>query len=269
MMCASLGRSDHGRLPLCSSYAMVHLRELRCICGSGQARQERSMPWALGVCADGHLDVLGVWHRPQSVAGVPESVAEDLQKRGLVGVRMIVCSGSLEFDTEVLRTYPRATAVRPFREWCFAATGRVQPQDRDDVEAALTKVRMAATSEAAIGVLNDLARGEWRERPEAVEACRDAVAVSTELYALSRRLRRVAHLAEATVHRLHVSTQAALRRSGSFADPQIAAGVAEMLLARAARQLNADVPTPCDSRGHNARFASMSRDTGYIPGAVQ
>ena len=269
MKCASLGRSDHGRLPLCSSYAMVHLREFRFICGWGQARKEHYMPWALGVCGDGQLEVLGVWHRSLNVAGVPESVAEDLHMRGLVGVRMIVCSGSPEFDMEVLRAYPRATVVRPFREWCIAATGRMQPHDRPDVEAALTKVRLAATREAAIGVLNDLGRGEWRERPEAVEACRDAVVVSTGLYALSRRLRRAALLAEATGHRLHVGAQAALRRSSSFADPQTAAGVAELRLTRAVRQLNADVPAPRGSRGRIARLGSMSREPGFIPGATQ
>jgi putative transposase len=227
----------HGQ-PLCCRYLLLHFESLHAaVCEAGTFR-DQTVRWALGVLADGQQEVVGAWLAAESDATAWQKVFEDLQVRGVEGIRFVMNNEHAEVWAPLHTTYPDVTVLPSIGHLLQQSLAQVAPRHRRFGCDVLGAIRDARSAQAGSAALTDLADSPWGETYLAVVGrWRDAVEQLGPLYASSPRVRHIVLSGDDAVQQLHRRLHLAVGRQRCFAGQTAATSFVVGALERAQRGL--------------------------------
>lgn len=250
--------------PLCCRYLVVLVDVLHLTVKEAGVVRDRTVFLALGLLADGEQEVLGAWLEPESGATIWQEAFEDLQVRGVEGVRFVVTNERAEGLASLHTTYSDVTVLPSIGQLLHKSLAQVAPRHRRFGGDLLGAILKAKSDQAGRAALTDLADSFWGETyPAIVAHWREAVEDLGPFYASSPGVRRIVLSGDATVQQLHRSLCLAVSRHGCFADRTAATSFVVGALERAQRGLagRSTVRSACVKHraGYDNRASGRSR----------
>jgi putative transposase len=225
-------------LPLCARYFSVTLDTLDVCVQGDDGPDVHSVQWAMGVLADGELEMLGAWLSTCDDARLGQQLFADLRCRGVEAVRFFISADSAANRVDELAAYPRAKVLPSFEALLRESLLQVAPSHRAAVGSALRLLTAAESLESAELALDTFAAGALGRRyPALVDRWHRALVDSRLFFALGPRHRRLLLLWDEFVRESHVRLQRALSRPGSLPSSQRVTSLVEAALSRIGHSL--------------------------------
>lgn len=224
-------------LPLCEGYYGVMLDRLDLRDQSDRVRTAYSVQWAVGLLADGELELLGAWVSPRDDAR-PEQVFAELRDRGVEAVRFVVCPDADVSRADAMAAYPRGTVLPSFEALRRESLLQVAPSHRRTVGNALRLLVAAEHLGSAVVALNSFATsGLGCRYPALVDRWHRELRDVQPFFALGSRQRRMLSLGDELVRDIHGRLQRSLSRPGALPSSANVSSLVEASLARIGHRL--------------------------------
>jgi transposase-like protein len=189
-------------LPLCAGYVGVMLDKFEVQPLVEGARAAPCFRWAIGLLADGQLEMLGAWS-PCEEAGTEQQLFSDLKSRGVEAIRFVVSADPVD-RADAGAAYPRVKVLPSFEALLRDSLRQVGPTHRRAVGRALRLIVSAESLDSASVALSAFAAGSLGHRyPTLVERWHRALQEAKPLFALTARQRRLLLLADQLVRSIH------------------------------------------------------------------
>jgi putative transposase len=208
--------------PLCFRYEVLLLDALRVEIQEGGVARDKTIHLALGMHAESEPEVLDL-RLEQNADGFPFwlEICQQLKCRGVEHIRIVMADGPAwpkglpeAFQATFPATKLQASPVPTIRLSLSEATQR----DRKPLAAALRPIHAAASAAAAQVALKALVAGPWGAKyPSIAKRWQAAWQPLLPLFALPRKVRRLALEAVDTTETLHLRLSRAIDRHGPFA----------------------------------------------------
>lgn len=190
-------------------YLLMHFETTMLRVQDGAREQPLPLHWALGVAADGSLQVVGAWLPSGGGSQGWREVFGDLQQRGVVAIRCATNTGAAQAQA----AFPGVsvlTAVGPLLQRCVDA---LPPPERHAALNAWTTLCRASNVGAAAAALQHLADGDWGSRyAGALAQWRPVLAQLAPFYALAPSVRHSVLKADGTAQAIQAQLKRLLRQ---------------------------------------------------------
>lgn len=207
--------------PIEACYAVIWLDALMVKIRDGGVVQNKAVYVAIGLRLDGHKELLGLWIEQTEGAKFWQRVLSELQARGLRDVLIACCDGLKGLPQAIAAIYPQTTVqtciVHQVRYSLSFATWK----DRKSLVAALRRIYTAATEEAAVLALDQLA-ASWSHRyPMIAESWRRNWEQLRPFLELPPALRKMVYTTN-TVESLNFQLRKVIKTKGHFPSDEAA-----------------------------------------------
>jgi putative transposase len=224
-------------LPLCARYLGVMLARLDVGGRDDDVSAAHCVQWAVGLLADGELEMLGAWLSPADHAR-PGQMFADLKDRGVEAVRFVVSPDPAMTRVDVVAAYPRVAVLPSFEALLRACMLQVAPSHRRAVGGALRLLSTADSLELATGALETFAASLLGRRyPALVDRWHRALVELEPVFALGSRQRRMLLLGDELVRGIHERLRRSLSGSGTLPSSARVSSLVEASLARIGHRL--------------------------------
>jgi transposase-like protein len=156
-----------------NGYPIVVFDALRVKIRDGGSVQNKAVPLALGIRADGLKEVLGLWIESNEGAKFWLQVMTELKNRGVQDILIAVVDGLKGFPDAINAVFPQTEVQTCIVHLVRHSLSYVGWQDRKLVAEALRTIYRAETAELARQHLDAFATGKWGQKyPTIVAAWR-------------------------------------------------------------------------------------------------
>lgn len=229
-VCLALRQS----LPLCADYFGVMLDRLDVRIQGDDVPPVHSVQWAVGLLADGELEMLGAWSSPCDDAGHEQQLFANLADRGVEEIRFVISPDPSMTRADALPAYPRVKVLPSFEALLRECLLQVAPSHRRAVGSALRPL-VAAESLDALDTF--AASGLGRRYSALVDRWHRALADAEPFFALSPRHRRTLLLGDELVRTTHERLRRAFSRPGILPSSAKVSSMVEVALSRIGHRL--------------------------------
>jgi putative transposase len=147
--------------PLEAMYPIVYFDALRLKIRDEGTVKNKAVYLALGICADGRKEVLGLWIEQTEGAKFWLKVFNELKNRGLEDILIAVVDGLRGFPEAIEAVYPQAQIQTCIVHLIRNSTILASWKDRKELAASLKPVYQAVSAQAAETALDAFAAGPW------------------------------------------------------------------------------------------------------------
>ena len=184
--------------PLDTMYPVVFFDALRVKIREDGVVRNKAIYLALGICADGSRDILGLWIENTEGAKFWLKVFNDLKLRGCNDILIAVTDGLKGMGTALEAVFPQCTLQTCIVHLLRNSLSLASYKERAALAAALKPIYQAVSAEAAEGALEAFAEGEWGQRfPTITAAWRRAWEQVIPFFAFPPEVRRVIYTTNA------------------------------------------------------------------------
>lgn len=245
-------------LPLCARYLGVMLARRDVGVRGDDVSAAHSVHWAVGLLADGELEVVGAWLSPCDDARPVQQLFADLKDRGVEAIRFVLSPDPTMTRVDALAAYPRVKVLPSFEALLRESLLQVAPSHRRAVGSVLRSLVTAEALDSAMDALDSFAAGTLGCRHSAlVERWHRALVESEPFFALSPRHRRLLLLGDELVRETQARLQRALSRPGSLPSSQRVTSLVETALSRVGHRLpRHSAAHGCDVVGSSVRLVA-------------
>ena len=209
--------------PLESLYPLVVFDALRVKIRDEGSVQNKAVHLALGIRADGHKEVLGLWIETNEGAKFWLRVMTELRNRGVQDILIAVVDGLKGFPEAIQAVFPQTEVQTCIVHLVRHSLNFCGWQDRKLVAAELRTIYRAASAEEARQHLEHFAAGKWgRKYPTIVAAWRRAWEQVIPFFAYPLEVRRVIYTTNA-IESLHMQLRKIIKNRGHFPSDEAAA----------------------------------------------
>lgn len=229
--------SQRQPLPLCASYFSLMLDSLDVRVLGEDGPEVHRVQWAVGVLADGEVEMLGAWSSPCGGGGAGQLFA-NLKDRGVEAVRFFISADPAATRVDALAAYPRTKVLPSFEALLRQSLRQVGPTHRRAVGSALRHVITAQSLDSAAVALDTFAAGRVGARYGAlVDRWNRALVDAAPFLAVDPRQRRLLVLGDELVRDIHGRLGRSLSRPGSLPSSASVSSLVEASLARIGHRL--------------------------------
>ena len=150
--------------PLETLYPLVIFDAMRVKIRDTGSVQNKAVPLALGIRADGQKDVLGLWIETNEGAKFWLQVMTELKNRGVQDILLAVGDGLKGFPEAINAVFPQTEVQTCIVHLVRASLNYVAWQDRKAVAEALRLIYRAATAALGQQQLATFAAGQWGQK---------------------------------------------------------------------------------------------------------
>jgi transposase-like protein len=179
--------------PLQHLYAVIYLDALVVKLRSQGSVQNKSLYMVIGVDADGHREVLGLWLQKTEGAKFWLAILNELRHRGVRDILFLCADGLTGLPEAVEASFPEAVFQTCVIHLIRASTRLVPWKDKRAVCADLKKLYTAESIEAAETALDELDAKWGAKYPMVPKAWRTRFAEWTPFLSFSPEIRRAVY----------------------------------------------------------------------------
>jgi len=208
--------------PLESSYAIVFFDALRVKIRDEGLVKNKAVYLAIGLCASGRKQVLGLWIEQTEGAKFWLRVMNEIRSRGTQDILIAVVDGLKGFPEAITTVFPDTVV-----QTCIVHLIRYSLQfaswkERKPLVSALKPIYQAANAEAALDQLERFDQSAWgRKYPAIAQSWRRNWDAVIPFFAFSVEVRKIIYTTNA-IESLNASVRKAVRNKGHFPSDQAA-----------------------------------------------
>ena len=222
--------------PLDPAYPLVFFDAIRVkIRDEGMVRN-KAIHIALGVCADGRKEVLGLWIEQNEGAKFWLRVMNELKNRGVDDIMLAVVDGLKGFPDAITAVFPDAVVQTCIVHLLRNSMDFVSWKDRKSLAASLKSIYRAVDAKAAEEALTAFEASEWGMRYPAIsQSWRRAWAEVIPFFAFPEEVRRIIYTTNA-IEALNSKLRRAVRSRGHFPSDEAATKLLYLILNRSEKE---------------------------------
>ena len=202
--------------PLEAAYPLVFFDALRIKVRDEGIVRNKAVYLALGVRADGHKEILGLWIEQTEGAKFWLRVMTELKNRGIEDILIAVVDGLKGFPDAITAVFPQAQVQTCIVHLIRNSLEFVSYKDRKTVAAALKEVYRAKDADAGAAALDAFAEGPWGTKyPAIAMSWRRNWPAVIPFFAFPTDVRRIIYTTNA-IEALNAKLRRAVRIRGHF-----------------------------------------------------
>ena len=191
---------------------------------------------ALGVRADGHKEVLGLWLEQNEGAKFWLRVMNELKHRGTEDILLAVVDGLEGFPDAITAVFPETIVQTCIVHLLRNSMAFVSWKDRKSLAAALKAIYRAVDADAAEKALTAFEAGPWGQRYPAIgQSWRRAWGEVIPFFAFPDDVRRIIYTTNA-IESLSAKLRRAVRARGHFPSDEAATKLLYLILNRSEKE---------------------------------
>jgi len=251
--------------PLDAVYPVVFFDALRVKIREDGVVRNKAIYLALGICADGSRDILGLWIENTEGAKFWLKVFNDLKVRGCNDILIAVTDGLKGMGGALEAAFPQCTLQTCIVHLLRNSLSLAGYKERKALATALKPIYQAVSAEAAEEALEAFAEGEWGQRfPTITAAWRRAWEQVIPFFAFPPEVRRVIYTTNA-IESVNARIRKIIKTRGHFPTDE----AASKLIWLALRNITAEWKMPMQHwKAAMNQFAIMYPDR-FIPAIAQ
>jgi transposase-like protein len=222
--------------PLDPAYPLVFFDAIRVkIRDEGMVRN-KAIHIALGVRADGHKEVLGLWIEQNEGAKFWLRVMNELRNRGTEDIMLAVVDGLKGFPDAITAVFPEAVVQTCIVHLLRNSMDFVSWKDRKPLASALKGIYRAVDAKAAEAALSAFEASEWGLRYPAIgQSWRRVWAEVIPFFAFPEAVRKILYTTNA-IEALNSKLRRAVRARGHFPSDDAATKLLYLILNRSEKE---------------------------------
>ncbi len=222
--------------PLDPAYPLVFFDAIRVkIRDEGMVRN-KAIHIALGVRADGHKEVLGLWIEQNEGAKFWLRVMNELRNRGTEDIMLAVVDGLKGFPDAITAVFPEAVVQTCIVHLLRNSMDFVSWKDRKPLASALKGIYRAVDAKAAEAALSAFEASEWGQRYPAIgQSWRRVWAEVIPFFAFPEAVRKILYTTHA-IEALNSKLRRAVRARGHFPSDDAATKLLYLILNRSEKE---------------------------------
>ena len=222
--------------PLDPAYPLVFFDAIRVkIRDEGMVRN-KAIHIALGVRADGHKEVLGLWIEQNEGAKFWLRVMNELRNRGTEDIMLAVVDGLKGFPDAITAVFPEAVVQTCIVHLLRNSMDFVSWKDRKPLVTALKGIYRAVDAKAAEAALSAFEASEWGQRYPAIgQSWRRVWAEVIPFFAFPEAVRKILYTTNA-IEALNSKLRRAVRARGHFPSDDAATKLLYLILNRSEKE---------------------------------
>lgn len=222
--------------PLDPAYPLVFFDAIRVkIRDEGMVRN-KAIHIALGVRADGHKEVLGLWIEQNEGAKFWLRVMNELRNRGTEDIMLAVVDGLKGFPDAITAVFPEAVVQTCIVHLLRNSMDFVSWKDRKPLVTALKGIYRAVDAKAAEAALSTFEASEWGQRYPAIgQSWRRVWAEVIPFFAFPEAVRKILYTTNA-IEALNSKLRRAVRARGHFPSDDAATKLLYLILNRSEKE---------------------------------
>ena len=222
--------------PLEAVYPLVFFDALRVKIRDEGTVRNKAVYLALGVRADGHKEILGLWIEQTEGAKFWLRVMAELKNRGVEDILIAVVDGLKGFPDAITAVFPQAQVQTCIVHLIRNSLDFVSYKDRRAVAAALKAIYKATDADAGAAALEAFATDEWgRKYPAIVMSWRRHWPAVIPFFAFPADVSRIIYTTNA-IEALNAKLRRAVRTRGHFPSDEAAIKLLYLVLNLAERE---------------------------------
>ena len=222
--------------PLDPVYPLVFFDALRVKIRDEGMVCNKAIHIALGVCADGRKEVLGLWLEQNEGAKFWLRVMNELKRRGVDDILLAVVDGLKGFPDAITAVFPETIVQTCIVHLLRNSMAFVSWKDRKNLAAALKTVYRAVDADAAEKALTAFEAGPWGQRYPAIgQSWRRAWGEVIPFFAFPDDVRRIIYTTNA-IESLNSKLRRAVRARGHFPSDEAATKLLYLILNRSEKE---------------------------------
>ena len=222
--------------PLDPVYPLVFFDALRVKIRDEGMVCNKAIHIALGVCADGRKEVLGLWLEQNEGAKFWLRVMNELKRRGVDDILLAVVDGLKGFPDAITAVFPETIVQTCIVHLLRNSMAFVSWKDRKNLAAALKTVYRAVDADAAEKALTAFEAGPWGQRYPAIgPSWRRAWGEVIPFFAFPDDVRRIIYTTNA-IESLNSKLRRAVRARGHFPSDEAATKLLYLILNRSEKE---------------------------------
>ena len=191
---------------------------------------------ALGVRADGHKEVLGLWLEQNEGAKFWLRVMNELKHRGTEDILLAVVDGLEGFPDAITAVFPETIVQTCIVHLLRNSMAFVSWKDRKSLAAALKAIYRAVDADTAEKALTAFEAGPWGQRYPAIgQSWRRAWGEVIPFFAFPDDVRRIIYTTNA-IESLNAKLRRAVRARGHFPSDEAATKLLYLILNRSEKE---------------------------------
>jgi putative transposase len=208
--------------PLDALYAIVFFDALRVKMRDEGTVRNKAVYLAIGVTADGHKEVLGIWIEQTEGAKFWMRVMAEIKNRGVNDILIAVIDGLKGFPEAITSVFPQTQIQTCIVHLLRNSMDYANWKDRKGVATGLRNVYRAVDAEAAALALNEFEDGPWgRKYPTITASWRRSWAEVIPFFAFPQDVRRMIYTTNA-IESLNSTVRRSVRVRGHFPNEEAA-----------------------------------------------
>lgn len=221
--------------PLEPMYPVVFFDALRVKVRDEGTVRNKAVYLALGVCADGRKEALGLWVEQTEGAKFWLRIVNELRSRGVNDILIAVVDGLKGFPEAINAAFPQTQVQTCIVHLLRNSLSYASWKDRRELAAALKPIYTAVNADAAHAALEAFAAGPWGQKfPPVVAAWRRQWAQVIPFFAFPQEVRRIIYTTNA-IESLNSTLRTAIRSRGHFPTDEAALKLLFLVLRRISR----------------------------------
>jgi transposase-like protein len=222
--------------PLDSAYPLVFFDAIRVKIRDEGLVRNKAIHIALGVRADGHKEVLGLWIEENEGAKFWLRVMNELKNRGTDDIMLAVVDGLKGFPDAITAVFPQAVIQTCIVHLLRNSMNFVSWKDRKPLAKALRAIYQAVDAKAAEDALSAFEASEWNQRYAAIaQSWRRAWSEVVPFFAFPTEVRRIIYTTNA-IEALNSKLRRAVRARGHFPSDEAAMKLLYLILNRSEKE---------------------------------
>lgn len=208
--------------PLEALYAIVFFDALRVKMRDEGTVRNKAVYLAIGVDAEGHKDVLGIWIEQTEGAKFWMRVMSEIKNRGVNDILIAVVDGLKGFPEAITAVFPQTQVQTCIVHLLRNSMDYASWKERKPIAAALKAVYRAVDAEEAARALNDFEESPWGQKYPAIPAAwRRNWAEVIPFFAFPPEVRRMIYTTNA-IESLNSTVRRSVRARGHFPSEEAA-----------------------------------------------
>jgi putative transposase len=222
--------------PLDPAYPLVFFDAIRVKVRDEGMVRNKAIHIALGVRADGHKEVLGLWIEQNEGAKFWLRVMNELKNRGTEDIMLAVVDGLKGFPDAITAVFPDAVVQTCIVHLLRNSMDFVSWKDRKPLVTALKGIYRAVDATAAEAALSAFEASEWGRRYPAIgQSWRRAWAEVIPFFAFPEAVRKILYTTNA-IEALNSKLRRAVRARGHFPSDDAATKLLYLILNRSEKE---------------------------------
>ena len=222
--------------PLDAAYPLVFFDAIRVKIRDEGMVKNKAIHIALGVRADGHKEVLGLWIEQNEGAKFWLRVMNELKNRGTEDIMLAVVDGLKGFPDAITAVFPEAIVQTCIVHLLRNSMDFVSWKDRRGLATALKEIYRAVDADTAEQALTAFEAGDWGQRYPAIgQSWRRAWQEVIPFFAFPGEVRRIIYTTNA-IEALNSKLRRAVRARGHFPSDEAATKMLFLVLNRSEKE---------------------------------